>query len=114
MAKITVPLQSPVKQIQEGHTQNSDFNSDYVPGGRYYSIKVHASKTAVEFKADTTMKGVNTIRIEADSGANKSYDWRNKISIQLTQLGLIEFLCVFLFIKESIELKITELRMTNH
>lgn len=97
--------QSPVKQSQEGQTQSSDFNPDYAPGGRYYSIKVHASKAAVEFKADITRKGVITIRIEAASGANKSYDWKNKISIQLTQLGLIEFLCAFLFIKESIELK---------
>ncbi|TMO37343.1 hypothetical protein CWC25_22165, partial [Pseudoalteromonas sp. S4389] len=63
------------------------------------------SGAAVEFKADITRKGVITIRIEAASGENKRYDWKNKISIQLTQLGLIEFLCAFLFIKESIELK---------
>lgn len=85
--------------------QGNDFDPDIAPGGKFYSIKVHGGKAAVEFKADTTRKGVKTIRIEAAQGANKQFNWADKISIQLTHTGLIDIISAFLFIRQVVELK---------
>lgn len=92
---------------QQGDPQKktSDFDPNMVPGGKYYSIKVHGGKAAIEFKTDTTRKGVKTIRIEAAQGANKKFNWTDKISIQLTHTGLIDIISAFLFIKPVVELK---------
>ncbi|WP_288987608.1 hypothetical protein [uncultured Pseudoalteromonas sp.] len=85
--------------------QQSDFDPDFAPGGKFYSIKVHGGSAAVEFKADVTRKGFKTIRIESAKGANKKFDWANKVSVQLTHAGLLEILNAFLFVKPEVELK---------
>ena len=97
----------PNNPAQQGDAQKktNDFDPNIAPGGKYYSIKVHGGKAAIEFKADTTRKGVKTIRIEAAQGADKQFNWEHKVSIQLTHTGLIDIISAFLFIKPMVELK---------
>lgn len=74
---------------------------------RYFSLKVHGTKSAIEFKADTTRSGFKTIRIESaiimggGDGKNKRYDWREKIAIQLTKTDLLDFIAAMLLIKKN-------------
>ena len=83
----------------------TEINPDLAPGGKFYSIKIHGSSAAVEFKADVTRKGVHTVRIEAAKGSNKQFNWNDKVSIQLTHTGMIDLLNVFLFIQPLADLR---------
>ncbi|WP_435277336.1 hypothetical protein ACMAZF_20110 (plasmid) [Psychrobium sp. nBUS_13] len=78
---------------------------------RYFSLKVHGNKAAIEIKADTTRNSFQTIRIESAVIASqnnekpKRYDWGNKIQIQLTKTDLLDFIASMLLIQESSEFK---------
>ncbi len=80
-------------------------NQKTAPRGDYYSIKVFSKRSAIEVKKDQTKKHFNTIRIEGALGENRQYDWRNKITIQLTKNDILSFMAVFLMIKPNVELK---------
>ncbi|MGO3786266.1 MAG: hypothetical protein ACTJFX_08585 [Pseudoalteromonas prydzensis] len=95
----------PAQEQENQHERQQDFDPNHAPGGKFYSIKVHGGSAAVEIKADVTRKGFKTIRVESAKGANKKFNWDQKVSLQLTATGLIEFLNAFLLIKAEIELK---------
>lgn len=58
---------------------------------RYDQKKVHGGRAALTLEADTTRAGAPTIRVEAAKMLDKqarTYDWKNKIAIQLTTFEL--------------------------
>lgn len=71
---------------------------------QYHSFHVYANKAAACFSADESRSKMNTVRIEAASSAgNRSYDWKSKISIQLSSRELPLVLAVFLGMSERFE-----------
>jgi hypothetical protein len=61
------------------------------PAKRFMNIKSHGTKTAIEVAPDETTKEWQTIRLEAAgkvSPSGKEYDWKSKISVQLTKQEL--------------------------
>jgi len=61
------------------------------PQKRFLNIKSHGTKTAIEVAPDVTTKEWQTIRLEAAgkvSPSGKEYDWKSKISVQLTKQEL--------------------------
>lgn len=81
------------------------------PTNRYFSLKVHGTKAAIEIKADTTRSGFKTVRIESatvsanSNGKNKRYDWEKKVAIQLTKTDILSFIAAMLLIKARAEFK---------
>jgi len=89
------------------YQQDSSFDKDKAPGGRFFSLKIHGAKAAIEFKNDRTRAGFNTIRIEAANILNphaKTFDWNNRITIQVTKTDLLGFIKAFLLFPENFKL----------
>ena len=58
-------------------------------GKEYLSEHIYGGKAAVCFNADQTRGGLYTIRIEAaEANAQRVYDWKGKVSIQLSSREL--------------------------
>lgn len=98
-----------------GHAPLKSNNSPVPEGGmrkiRAHGYKIHAGKAALEIKADEKMKArdaglvdeygqVNTfytIRLEAalsNNSGDRTYDWQNKVALQLTDIELPLFIGV--------------------
>lgn len=70
------------------------------------SFHVYGGKAALCFNADSTRAGVHTIALDAASlTAPKTYDWKNKIRIQLTRSELPVVAAVLLGVKPECEFK---------
>lgn len=52
------------------------------------STHVYGGRAALEFAASTTRGGSPTVQIDAATGANKVYDWKQKIVFQLTKVEM--------------------------
>lgn len=79
---------------------NNGFNN-YLSSIGYpanYSLKCHGKDFAIEIKPDSTKSNWHTVRIEAAKRLNgqQSYDWVNKIGLQLTPVELPEVAAFFL------------------
>lgn len=74
--------------------------------GRYFNIKVHSSKAALEMKPTLTRSGWSTVMLEATSAnGHRRYDWDNKTCIQITRTELPIVAAVFLGIKKQFSAK---------
>jgi hypothetical protein len=69
----------------------------------FFSIKCHGKNSAFELKPDCSRKGFHTVRVECanilNNGNPKTYDWKNKVSLQITKSEmplLIAFLLGFM------------------
>lgn len=75
---------------------------------KYMAIKSHGKNTAIEVAPDLTMKEWYTIKIEGAAKINdqsKAYDWKNKISIQMTKTELPLVIGVLLGYLPEVEFK---------
>lgn len=78
----------------ESHENESNGQGDE---RQYISHHVYASKAALCWQVDVTKRDEPTIRLEAAGAyAERSYDWPNKVSIQLTRDELPCVAAVFL------------------
>jgi hypothetical protein len=58
-------------------------------GERFKSFHVYGGKFAACFSEDTTQRGIHTIRVEAtEANGQRTYNWKNKVAIQLSQREL--------------------------
>ena len=58
-------------------------------GDRFKSFHVYGGKFAACFSEDTTQRGIHTIRVEAtEASGQRTYNWKNKVAIQLSQREL--------------------------
>jgi hypothetical protein len=92
-----------VTQIEKPLHSGVDQNKPYK---RYINIKSHGTKTAIEVAPDNTTKDWQTIRLEAASKVSpsgKEYDWKGKISVQLTKQELPVVIGVLLGYLPSVE-----------
>lgn len=72
------------------------------PNGKFFSLKVHGTKAAIEVKYDRTRAGFYTIRIESALALqDKRFDWMNKVAIQLTRADILKFIAVMLMIEKE-------------
>jgi len=112
--------QQPYTQAQQNSMQNAyQDNSDYIHEQQqptkqlqteetrsFLQIKTHGGKAAFEFSPDKTKEGWLTIRLEGASKLNnntKQYDWKNKITIQITKNELPVITAVLLGFLPSCE-----------
>jgi hypothetical protein len=80
--------QNSVMQIEKPLHSDVDQKKPYKS---YMNVKSHGTKTAIEVAPDETTKEWHTIRLEAAgkvSPNGKEYDWKSKISVQLTKQEL--------------------------
>ncbi|MCI2285936.1 hypothetical protein L3081_24225 [Colwellia sp. MSW7] len=72
----------------------------------FLQVKTHGGKAAFEFSPDKTKDGWSTIRLEGAAKLNnntKQYDWKNKITIQITKSELPVIAAVLLGFMPSCE-----------
>lgn len=84
----------------------ADARADASRDRQFDQVKVHGGKAALTIEADTTRGGAPTVRIEAAkmlNPAERTYDWRNKIVIQLTTHELQLAAALFLRFLDKIE-----------
>lgn len=78
---------SNVRDIGDHRAQNRNAGGASAPA-KYDQKKVHGGKAALNFEADATQRlGDPTIRLETarrTSPQERTYDWKNKIAVQLT------------------------------
>ena len=99
---------TPADQNTENSPHVLSDNQDTFPGGKFFSLKFHATSGAMEAKADQTKAGIHTLRIEFATPIEKGsklYDWRNKITFQITRSDLPKFLMVVLGISTDAKLQ---------
>ncbi|WP_018234222.1 hypothetical protein [Thioalkalivibrio thiocyanodenitrificans] len=73
----------------EHHAPQWDGAAPKRTGGQYQNHKVYAGKAALHVEPDETRAGVATIRIEAAPAKSpRVYDWKSKVTIQVTQSEL--------------------------
>lgn len=70
----------------------------------YINRHVYGGKVAMCFQSDNTRSGEHTIRIEAaEATASKSYNWSDKVGIQLSTRELPGVLATFLQMQKNFE-----------
>lgn len=97
--------QSHHQKSEEAGSNNDQLTS---PEGSLWgdSFHVYGSKSALCFSADTTKGNTPTIALDAASiNGPKSYDWKNKIRIQMTKGELPVVASVLLGVRQECEFK---------
>jgi hypothetical protein len=75
-------------------------------GERYKSFHVYGGRFAACFSEDTTQRGIHTIRVEAtEASGQRSYNWKNKVAIQLSQRELPLMLATLMLWTSKFEAK---------
>ncbi len=75
-------------------------------GERYKSFHVYGGKFAACFSEDTTQRGIHTIRVEAtEASGQRTYNWKNKVAIQLSQRELPLMLATLMLWTSKFEAK---------
>ena len=75
-------------------------------GERYKSFHVYGGKFAACFSEDTSQRGIHTIRVEAtEASGQRTYNWKNKVAIQLSQRELPLMLATLMLWTSKFEAK---------
>lgn len=88
-----------VTQIGSARRSNRTESPENSSEISYDSVKVHGGKAALTIEASRSKRDVPTINIEAakmKDPAARTYDWSNKIILQLTVSELHHAMCLFL------------------
>lgn len=73
---------------------------------RFKSYHVYGGKFAACFSEDTTQRGIHTIRVEAtEAVGQRTYNWKNKVAIQLSQRELPLMLATLMLWTNKFEAK---------
>ena len=73
---------------------------------RYKSFHVYGGKFAACFSEDRSQRGIHTIRVEAtEANGQRTYNWKNKVAIQLSQRELPLMLATLMLWTSKFEAK---------
>lgn len=98
--------QQAYEQSHPAYNQHPKFSQQKDEAKNFLQVKTHGGKAAFEFSIDKTKDGWSTIRLEGASKLNnntKMYDWKNKITIQITRNELPVIAAVLLGFLPSCE-----------
>lgn len=98
-----LPAQEPVHQEvdrsapeHQTHHSSHDENVPATTGGReFVGHHVYGGSGALYLSLDTTKNGANTIAIDGTKGANKQFNWKEKVRMQITRGDLPSVAAVF-------------------
>ena len=120
---VSAPDSAPVRQVDQPRAQQrteaSEPASSDTPwpetesesgpgpdGERYKSFHVYGGRFAACFSEDTTQRGIHTIRVEAtEASGQRTYNWKNKVAIQLSQRELPLMLATLMLWTSKFEAK---------
>lgn len=120
---VSAPVSAPVRQVDQPRAQQRteapdppssdtlwpETESESGPGPdgeRYKSFHVYGGRFAACFSEDTTQRGIHTIRVEAtEASGQRTYNWKNKVAIQLSQRELPLMLATLMLWTSKFEAK---------
>jgi len=102
---------SPTPAGASMHQPAHSHDDGLAPLERHFQIKVHSTKTAANFAPSQTRKGWHTLTLETAFRSNpndrndRTYDWANKVALQLTMTELPVFTAMAHSLLPSCEFK---------
>ena len=101
------PLQTAEPASSDTAWPDSDSDAGAGTDGDYYkSFHVYGGRFAACFSEDTTQRGIHTIRVEAtEASGQRTYNWKNKVAIQLSQRELPLMLATLMLWTSKFEAK---------
>lgn len=78
----------PPREAQRSNPPPAPRTPDRGEPREYDSTHVYGGRAALEFQASTTRGGNATVQIDAATGSNKVYNWKDKIVFQLTKVEM--------------------------